>query len=108
MRIKINVLLNFKGHEGIDISRQESKTVVAVKRSDFSKFIRSSSALEAKGFKNAEGGVNRQAVYIHNPGLLYDVMRIIAFVYCYGNAVRSICNLRYGIYNKAVIFFAVI
>ena len=46
--IKINVLLDLQGHEGIDIARQEHKTVVRAQRRTISKLIHVTAAAESK------------------------------------------------------------
>lgn len=50
--IKINVLLNVKGHKGVDVAGEKNKTVVRAKGFAVGEFIHISSALEAKLFEH--------------------------------------------------------
>ena len=100
--------LSIKRHKGIDISRQYGKSVAGAHRCYIGKFINTASAAEAEILKYREGRVNRQAVYIHDSRLLYNMVGIILLVYGHGNAVRGVCYLRHGVYDKPVILFAVV
>jgi hypothetical protein len=79
-----------------------------VKRFTVLKFINVSATLEAELFKHLERSVNCQTVDIHSARLLDNVVRIVILVYSHGNSVWRICNLCNSIYNKTVVFFAVV
>ena len=61
----IHILLYLKGEEGINIAGQNHQTVGGATRSAIGKFIDRSATLEAKGFKDLEGGFGGEAVDIH-------------------------------------------
>ncbi len=108
MCIKVNVFLYFKGHEGVDIFRQENKAVIGMKRFAVGEFIDITPALETEGFKNAERRFYGQTVDVHHTCLFNDVMRVILLIDADGDTVRGISHLCYGIDDQAVVLFTVI
>lgn len=103
MSIEINILFYLQRHKGIDISWQECQPIVRMKRGHRSKFVRISAALETEGFEYTEWCVCRQTVYIHDTGLLNDMVGIVSLVDRNCNTVWSIGKLCNGIYDQAII-----
>ena len=108
MSAEVNILFNLQGHERVDVSRQENKSVIRAQRLAAFKFINISAASEAKSFKNGERSVNGKAVYIHLARLLDDMMGVVILIDRNGDSVRRIRDLRNRVDNKSVVLFAVI
>ena len=106
--IQIHVLLHLQRHEGIDIAGQEDESVVRAKGRAVGKLVHVASTAEAEGLKDRKGGVHRQAVNIHFPRLLDNMMGIIFLVDGDGDAVGGVCHLGYGVDDESVVLFAVV
>ena len=89
-------------------TRQEGKPVVRAERRTTCKLIDVSAADKAERLEYLERRVLGQAVDVHDAGLLDDMVRIILFVDSNGDAVGRIGNLRDGVDNQAVVFFAIV
>ena len=97
-----------KGEEGVDIAGEEDKAVVCARGRVIGELVDVSAALEAKGFKDLEGGFSGEAVDVHFARLLNDVVRVVFFVDRYADAVGGARELGDGIYDQAVVLFAIV
>ena len=108
MCIQIHILLDLQRHEGVDVSRQECKSIVGVQRFQVREFIRGSTALESKGLKHLERRVRRQAVQVHDAGLLDHMVGVVILIDRHSNPVRCVGHLGNRIHDQAVILLAVV
>lgn len=106
--IEVNVGFNLKRHKGVDVIIKENEAVITAADLSILEFIRVSSADKAKLLKNPEGCFNIEAVDVHFLCLRNYVVGVVCLVDCYGNSVGTACKLRNGVYDKAVILFAVV
>ena len=112
MRAEIYIILDLERHEGVDILRQEHKTVVASVvvyiNLTFRELVNVSAAPEAEILEHGERSFNGQAAHVHFSGLFYNMVGVVRLVYRYRNSVRSVGELGHGVYYKSVVALAVV
>ena len=108
MGAEIHILLDFQGHESVDVFRKDHQSVLRTRSLPAGEFVYLTAALEAEGLKDLEGRVHGQAVHVENAGLLDDVMGIVGLVDVDGNTVGIVGNLRDGVHDQAVVPLAVV
>ena len=108
VRIEVDILLDLERHERIDVFREKYQPVVGAENVPRLKLVRTASAAEPEILEYRERRVNRQAVNVHFPGLLYNMVGVVRLVYRDRYAVRGICHLRYGVYDQPVVLPSVV
>ena len=81
MCIKIDIVLDLQGHEGVDVTVEEDQSVIRADDLFFTgKLIDVSATLETEVLEHLERRFHGKAVHVHDPRLLDDMMRIVLLV----------------------------
>ena len=108
MGIKVNILLDLQGHEGIDIPWKEYQSVVRAKHLAAGELVGVSAAGKAKCLEYRERGVSGQHVKVHDARLLYHMVRIVGLIYGDGDPVRGVGDLRNRVDDESIVLLAVV
>ena len=108
VRVKVDKFLGLKRNVRIYVFCKIAQSVFGAGKEFAAELVGVSAALEAELFKNGEGRVDRQTVYIHLARVLDYLVGVVCLVYRHGNSVRGACDLHYGVEYAAVVLYAVI
>ena len=108
VRAEIDVILDFKGHEGVDVLPEEDQAVVRTEHFLAGELVDCAAGAEAEILKDLERCFDREAVHVHLAGLLDNVVRVVLLLDADRDHVRRRCDLGNGIDNQAVVFRAVV
>ena len=106
--IQIHIAVYLQTHEGIDVSGEETQTVVTAQLLNTGELVCRPSALETEGLKGGEGGGDIQTVDIHDAGLLDHMVGVIFLVDGHSDAVGGVGDLGDGVDDETVVLGAVV
>ena len=108
MGAEIHILLDFQGHESVDVFRKDHQSVLRTRSLPAGEFVYLTAALEAEVLEYLEGSFHGEAVDVHDTGLLDDMVGIVFLVDVDSHAIRLISELDHGVDDETVVLLAVV